>query len=270
MKKFWISFLLLACVSDASALMVTKKPKASQASEKVSNTEVFKDIKPETRQDLSALSKALHREHQAMFQELRDNEELATKDLAMLWQAAVERSGTLRYAIEKLSRRDATGATQDTFTKRMLQSLAHVGGVAGSLWMQNPAGILGGNMVQEALANDPNRGAPVTDADMVILAKEVEALQSLLMESYYNYCQRESQWKLSQEAHRKLAQYSNTDKLSSALRPLLDSLVESSEHDELTAKQAFISARNSLGLLVGGEALLALEKSRTVTAAYQE
>lgn len=229
-------------------------------------------LSPETQAEMNRLSASLLEQNQAIFNELKDEEETSTKDVAMLWQSAVERSGTIRYAIEKLSRRDATGkpVANDSFTKRMLQSIARVGGVAGSVWTGNPAAMMSGGMVEQLIQGDPTDPAlvRVTDADMLILAKEVESLQSLVIESYYSYKHTQERWQISQEAIKTLDKYHKTYNESDrsntaeaiAIRPIIDSLFQTAQHDEQTAKQAFVQSRNALGLLVGGDALVALEK----------
>jgi hypothetical protein len=225
----------------------------------------------QTKQELQNFSNSLHEQNQSIANELQDEQELSNKDIAILWQAAVERSGTIRYAIEKLSRRDATGkpVANDNFSKRMLQSVARVGGAAGSLMTGTPAGILGGNLVEEMMrdtATDPNL-LKVTDADMLILAKEVEALQNQVVESYYNYLHAQERWKISKEAHQTLDPYyqryattPHTSPEAKAIEPLMNSLSEATEQDVDNAKQSFVQARNTLGLLVGGDVLVAMEK----------
>ncbi len=237
--------------------------------------EALAELKPETQSGLEELTKLLHQEHRTIAQELRDAEELAVSDLALLWQAAVERSGTIRFAIEKLSRRTATGDIQTGpgFTQRMVQSMARLGGVAGSLWTGTPAGVMGGSLVEQMVSGDPSNSAisRITDADMLILAKEVEHLQSAVISSYYEYKHAHGLWKLSQKAKRELSTFydaldPNTTE-TSAMRPVLDSMFDGITQEEETYKQDYISARNSLSLMVGADAILALEQNDTNLAA---
>jgi hypothetical protein len=55
-----------------------------------------------TQADLGKLYSAIHEAEHTINADVRDEEELSAKNLAMLWQAAVERSATIRYAIEKI------------------------------------------------------------------------------------------------------------------------------------------------------------------------
>jgi hypothetical protein len=264
----------LAKTAQAKKVPAGKKKAVEPAEPKPSYQMDEGKLTTQTRQDIERLTKALNEQSQAVFNELKDDQELASKDIAMLWQAAVERSGTIRYAIEKLSRKDATGkpVSNDGLTKRLLQSAARVGGVAGSMWTGTPAGILGGNMVEQLMATSPTDPSQmrITDADMLILAKEVDALQSQVIETYYQYRQAEERWKIAQEAATTLEkQYEKHQHaknrraaVDQALKPLMDSMIQTAEQEENNHKQAYVNARNALGLLVGGDALLALEQAR--------
>lgn len=230
----------------------------------------FEKLTPQTLGQLQALYNAMHQEARGISNEVRDDEELATKDIALLWQAAVERSGTIRYAIEKLSNREATGrpVSNDGFTRKMVQNIARLGGMAGSMWTGTPTGMLGGNMVDNLLSGDPNESAlqRITDADMVLLAKEVETLQSRVIELYYQYHQAQERLGLVQEANRTLGRYYDQalgkETLDPALETLMATLYETSKQEEDKARQAFASARDALTLVVGPDAMTAFEKIR--------
>ncbi len=268
-------------IQELSSSLETAKENTSQ--------DVLASLNPQLRQELEALTQGLHREHRAIYNELRDDEELALNDITMLWQAAIERSGSIRFAIEKLSRRSATGQplNQVSFTKRLFQNVTQLTGTAASLWTGTPAGVLGGGLVQDLMSGDPTASAMsrVTDADMLILAKEVEKLQSNLIESYYHYRHAEAQWRLAQESKQNLGKYyaeqytsfetdDNDDPslmtepqiMSTALQPVLDALYNSILLEEENTHRHYISTRNHLGLLVGGEALVALESTRNRSA----
>ena len=333
-----------AAASDNKAL---KSPKADLNPALVT---IPDNLPSDTQLDLKRLYQAIHESEHAVQNEVRDEEELSAKNLAMLWQAAVERSSTIRYAIEKLSRRDATGkpVAGDPMTKRVMQSIIHLGGVAGTIMTGSPVGVLGGGMVQELLQGDPQDPIKVrvSDADMLILAREVESLQSQLMTTYYTYVHKQQQYQLATEARQVLrgsfdkalkqndasqetlimpviAQTSakkllvagpvklprrlpikltdgstqkqkpatlqpllassavprtgHSQAVSSfeAVQPLMESLVDSASRDAANARQAMLSSRDSLGLLVGPDALQALaqlESSATasVTKSHQE
>lgn len=261
----------------------TIPPVLSQEARQSINTSAEK-LDPETRNTLNRLAQVLHEEDKSVYNELRDDEELSISNIGMLWEASVERSGTIRYAIEKLSRHDATGkpVEGDSFSKKMVQNLVHLGGVAGTMWSGSPAGLIGSNMVQQLMSGNPQESAlsKITDADMVILAKEVEALQSQLIELYYNYRNAQERLRLTQEASSAIRKYhdhavttngSNTNGVfkngsiqsstNEALQPLMQSIYDSAIQDEQNARQYYASSRSALVIMAGPDAIAALDQS---------
>jgi hypothetical protein len=255
------------------------KPVFSDDDQKTIN-EMAQKLTPEARNDLNKLSDSLHLEDRAVFNELRDDQEAALSDIGMLWQAAVERSGTIRYAIEKLSRRDATGkpVDNDSFTKRTIQSLTRLGGVGLSMWNGTPAGLIGANAIQDIMSGNPQDSAlsRVTDADMVILAKEVESLQADVIQLYYNYRNAKEQMELAQEANSTVGRYldhaesSKSLEVNEALQPLMQSLYESMRQDSQRAQQNYNSAKTALTLKVGPDAIAAMEEAKPKSKASAE
>jgi hypothetical protein len=259
----------------ASASAKKERPPVLSAEARKAINEAALKLDPQTRLGLNKLSESLHTEDKAVNNDLRDDEELSITDIGMLWEAAVERSGTIRYAIEKLSRRDATGkpVDNDSFTKRVVQNLVHLGGVAGTMWTGTPAGLIGSNMVQDLISGSPQDSAlsRVTDADMVILAKEVEALQSQLIEQYYTYRQTQERLTMAREASATIEKYydhafKTTSANSEVLQPLMQSMLDNAKQEEQKAQQAYSSSRSALSMLVGVDAIAALDQTRSKTS----
>lgn len=264
--------------SQTKTATVTKSRSVSPKKEKpVLDDTTLKSIETasakldlKTRKNMNLLADTLQEQDKAIYNEIRDEEELSMANIGMLWEAAVERSGTIRYAIEKLSRRDATGkpVEGDNFSKRMLGNLVHLGGVAGSMWTGTPAGLIGSNMIQDIMTGTPQDPTTtrVTDADMVILAKEVEELQSNLITLYYNYKHAKEKLALAEEAQRTINKHcdyaaAETNPQTEALKPLMQSLVESAHQDVLNAQQNLASSRSALSGVVGPAAVAALDES---------
>lgn len=254
-----------------SAAKKEAKPVLDEATRKSIETASVK-LDLDTRKNLNILADSLHEQDRAIYNEIRDEEDLSLADIGMLWQAAVTRSGTTRYAIEKLSRRDATGkpVEGDNFSKRMLGSIVHLGGVAGSMWTGTPAGLIGSGMIQDIMAGSPQDSAlaRVTDADMVLLAKQVEELQTQLIQLYYGYKHAKEKLTLAQEAQSTINKYCDhaetltSNGQSDALKPLMQSLVESARQDVQNAQQNLNSSRTALSGLVGPDAIAALEQGK--------
>lgn len=270
--------------SQAKTATVTKSRSLSQKAEKpVLDEAARKSIEAAsakldltTRKNMNLLANTLQEQDRAIYNEIRDEEELSMANVGMLWEAAVERSGTIRYAIEKLSRRDATGkpVEGDNFSKRMLGNLVHLGGVAGSMWTGTPAGLIGSSMIQDIMSGTPQDPTTtrVTDTDMVILAKEVEELQNNLITLYYNYKHAKEKLALAEEAQRTINKHcdqaaAETNPQTEALKPLMQHLVESARQDVLNARQNVDSSRSALSGIVGPAAVAALDQNQDKQAA---
>ncbi len=230
-------------------------------------------------------------QHMALYQELRDEDVSALADIGLLWQTAIERSGTIRFAIEKLSRKNAVGddPNQEGFATQMVRSLARLGGAAGSMWTGTPAGLIGGDMVTDIVSDNGAATSPltqVTDADMVLLAKEVESLQSELIDTYYGYRHARKRYSMAEAARDEILRYEtvmNAPDATSAskgltglfgkkgtqragspewamVQPLIASVSESLGDDVIKAQQELLSAREALVLMVGNDAVATLEQ----------
>jgi len=232
--------------------------------------EMGRSIDPDTKESINAAAKRIKEEDQLIKNEVRDNEADSFSSIGMLWSAAVEHNQTIRFTIEQLSRRDATGkpVANDGMSKRILQSLVNLGGVAGTVWTGTPASLIGSNMIQNAMAGNPQDAAlsRVTDADMASLAKKVDTLQTRLITLYFNYLNAKEKLKLTQEANAvveqsyKHAMQKADSTNQKALQPLMNSMLESAEQNEELAKQSLQSAESELSILVGPEAVAALNK----------
>jgi DNA-binding GntR family transcriptional regulator len=195
------------------------------------------------------------------------------KDMNVLWQAAVYRSQPIRYAIEKLSRQDASGkpVKNKTGLKRLLNTTAQVGGAAASIVSGTPIGLLSGALVND-IVNQSNSSTtrPVTDADMVILARAVDDLQQELLDLYLSYKQSQAVLALQQGKLAILDQtYALTRHHAVALQgaeqgdpseQLMRYMLKDTQQSVQRAEQSFQQAQHRLGLKVGEEALLLLEK----------
>lgn len=225
--------------------------------------------------EINRLAKAIRRESRAISHELRDDEEVVVKDIAMLWQGAVEQSGSIRYAIEKLSRRDATGqpVENDGMLKTIAKGAVRMVGAGASMMTGTPSGVIGGNMIEDLLLSNPIDSAysRVTDADMVILAKEVESLQSHVITLYYKYRHRKQQLALAQEATLALSRYydelANRKDVNPVLLTAMTSLLESAKQDEREARQAFLNVRSELAFTAGETAVTAMEQANVAESA---
>jgi hypothetical protein len=255
--------------AEITPKQATAQPSLAELRQEAIRKKASETLDNKTQHSLGLQTRQLQEQDNAIYNELRDEEELSTADIGMLWEAAVERSGTIRYAIEKLSRKDATGQPvgKDNFSKKIVNNLIHLSGVAGSMWTGTPAGLIGSNLVQNIVTDntDPSLNF-VTDADMVILAKEVEKLQSQVIDGYYHCRHAKEQLKVSGDALQTLSKQYSTLTLpdrQSAFLPLLDSVYTNLKASHKQIEGEFEASKVALSLLVGADALAALEKTES-------
>ena len=233
--------------------------------------EAIQQLPEEMQIQLFELSEQLEPLNHSLHQEMQDEAEVAIPDLALLWQAAVQRSRTIRYAISKLSRQDAAGESidNDPYKKKVIQNIAQLGGVAGTLWSGSPIGLLSGSLMSEVLREDGRGPRRVSDADMVILAQAVERLQRQVIQQYYDYRYSQVRYQQAQAATSAMRKSMdsfydrNESELVELMEPLLSSLMQTIEQREAEAKRTFQRSENALALLVGPDSIEHLSEKKT-------
>jgi hypothetical protein len=237
--------------------------------------ETFPKLSKTEQTRLLALETDCQTLHQQFTLELGEDQPADLEHLTQLWQAAVGRSQSIRYAIDKLSTKDASGKTvkNDLATKRLLNSIAQIGGATGSLLTGSPIGLISGSVLSDAISPTSSTQKTVTDADMVILAKAVESLQSDLLEAYYEFSFQRANVKLAEqlyqrfrltfEQQRKALQTLNDTSNTPYFLPLLESFLLQQQQEIQQTKQAYIRTKQQLSLIAGEPAVTALELKLT-------
>ena len=247
----------------------------------VKNTDNTPAVHPEMRKQLEVLSTAMHQEARTVGNDLRDDEDVAATDIAMLFQAAVEKNNAVRFAINKLSSRDETGkpVQNDGMIKRLVSGAAGLAGAAGSMVTGSPAAMMGGNMVQEMLSSDGGTDPyqhRVTDADLVLLAREIDKVQCEVIEKYYNYRYAKERAQLAGESRQTVEKYmdqalkKDPAQTDTPMRTIMETLSDSAHQDEDRIQQEYVTARNALVLLVGPETVLGMEEAKKQIKATQQ
>lgn len=265
-------------MAQKHALQV-KTPIAPVWSSQQINT--LRQLDPVTQASLDNLFTSLHAQNQSLGQELTDENEASLAALTMLWQAAVERSHAITYAIEKLSRKTVNGTpvkdpgAASRISKHLVQSVARLGGAAGTIVTGSPVGLMSGSLISEALAEplDPSK-VPLNDADMVLLTQAVDDLQRQVIERYFAYRYSQAQWDLKRQAQATLEQHHKAFEVqqkqapqnaaqTAVLAPLMENLLASAQEEQRQAKKTFDEAKSALILLAGADAVQALVPTPT-------
>lgn len=200
--------------------------------------------------------------------ELRLEEPNVLRDLRILWQVAVEKSTTIRLAIQKLSNPDEADKQNQGMVSKLLSplaSMAPLAAMASSSATQTAGALLGGGMLGSLTSSEDAQYNQaflrVSDYDLIMLAKEVEILQAKLVVSYYEYKQAierlESAEKALKNAFDYYQNYKNSDNFAASTAA--DAFYHEALQNQLDAKQKYLSARTSLEQISGNDAIIYIE-----------
>ncbi|OGI23557.1 MAG: hypothetical protein A2287_01325 [Candidatus Melainabacteria bacterium RIFOXYA12_FULL_32_12] len=198
--------------------------------------------------------------------ELDDEEAIVLSDLRILWQAAVEKSETIRFAILKLSNPNGEEEKKNMVKKILtpLTSVAPLIGVGSGDPVAGGSAILGGGLLSSLLADDSlinNQLSRVTDVDLVVMAQEIDSLQQKLVILYYNYLGSLERLKLIDETvNNRYKYYEAAHALSTEVLSVADVFYREALDVQYKARQEVLTARAALEQLVGNEALIQVDK----------
>jgi len=200
--------------------------------------------------------------------ELKNDKTNMLSDLNILWNAAVERNETIRFAILKLSNPDGK-VEKNAAVKKILSPLTSVASIIG-VGVGDPiaatSAVLGGGMLNSMLSSDNAELnahlAKVTDSDLVLLAQETDNLQNKLVNLYCDYMGALSDLNyVDQVLNNRKNNYESIPKKSSELKAVADVFYKESISDQYKARQKVLNTRVALEQFVGNEALLSVDKS---------
>lgn len=199
--------------------------------------------------------------------EMRVDEEFELQELRVLWTAAVEKSSTIRLAIQKLSSPDEGKDTQSTRSKIFspLASVASIAAMAATNSTQAAGALLGGGMFGE-LASDRDNAfnqafIKLSDYNLIMLAKAVDELQKQLVMNYYEYKQALDRLVEAEEAMNRAEELYNKAQKSNNFASITasDAFYRESKQNHLNAKQNFFNARSDLEQITGNNAIVYIE-----------
>lgn len=199
--------------------------------------------------------------------EMDEDKDATLADLRILWESSVQRSETIRFAILKLSN-PSGDKEKKSIAKKILSPLASVAPLVGAGTGNAVTGgsaILGGGLLSSLLSDDSAINAhlsKVTDADLVILAQEVDNLQQKLVTLYFNYLSSVERLNMvdrmvnNRYKYYEAAQKSSKDNLSVA-----DVFYRDTLNTQYSARQEVLSARAALEQFAGNEAIIEVDKN---------
>ncbi len=129
--------------------------------------------------------------HQDILSEMEEEEPKILPQVEILWRHTLVKNPTLQLAIQKIGEKTGQIKLKEKthWTNRMLGSLIQIGGMGGAVATGSPAPLVGSTVLGRITASDKvaSQLTAVNSSDMVILAKEIEQAQSLLILNYLKY-----------------------------------------------------------------------------------
>ncbi len=203
--------------------------------------------------------------------EMNSDSSKILSNLSLLYNGAIQRSETIRYAIYKLSNPDENKPNENA-VKKILKPIASFSSIAGTALSDNPymaAGSLIGGSLIGAITSDDNKVnykfTKVDDADMVVLVRKIDELQKKLLFAYMDYISAKELQVMAQEnlKKRKLM-YDEALKNGSREQIIIaDTFYRNAQEYSQKTKTKYDLSRTILENLTGKEALNAIEKSDT-------
>lgn len=293
MKKFLLSLILIS--SSVFALDLSQLSEPMPLEGRLSNTDKvesrkIKDIKQDKKEEQKAQLVAnekqnviekkatteinsnyadlsLKRLADDIAWELDEDSIQINSDLAVLWNATVNRSETMKYAIYKLSNPDEDKPNESTM-KKILKPIANFSSIAGASVAGDPylatTALIGGGLANAFMKDDKEvnyRFSKVSDADMVLLVRKIDELQKKMLGLYVDYKTKQKLATLTKENFEKREEIYNLsqDKSKEELA-VVDAYYKDAKADMMLALDEYNTARAILENLVGIEALRKIEE----------
>lgn len=194
-------------------------------------------------------------------------------DLSILYNGAVQRSETIKYAIYKLSNPDENKPNESAI-KRVLKPIASFSSIAGTALSANPymasGALIGGGLLNAFSTGDKEANykfTKVNDADMVLLVKKIDELQKNLLNNYMNYRSQKELLGLAMqnlENRRKIYNAMQADNKNTTKEQLIvaDTYYRNAQNTVKKAQAEYNLSRVILENLAGKDALDEIEKNR--------
>ncbi len=247
---------------------IEKITKDEQKAQLVSNKENNKiEEKKATEINANYADLSLKRLADDIAWEVEEDSNEINSDLAILWNATVSRSETMKYAIYKLSNPDEDKPNESTM-KKILKPLANFSSIAGASVAGDPfvatSALIGGGLVNAFMKDDKEvnyRFSKVSDADMVLMVRKIDELQKKLLDLYVDYKTKEKLAKMTQENFEKREEiYKQAQKKSKEELVISDVYYRNAKTNAQKAQDEFVTSRAILENLVGLDAIEKIEQ----------
>ena len=186
--------------------------------------------------------------------------QMDVEDIRVLWESTVERNSVIKFALKKIAtpaeQRRVHSSLMAKSVSALISGASILPGIFGADTITSSAASVGGSLANRVLAKKTlPKNIPITDTELIQLAKLVEDLQDRVIKNYYDY-------KSSIEALRVCRQnillhnknYSDALKSGNEIAMISSSaLYDKDLYNELSLEQQIKSHRLDLERLAGSE-----------------
>lgn len=190
-------------------------------------------------------------------------------DLQILWNAAAQRSETIKYTIYKLSNPDENKPNEGII-KKIIKPIASFSSIAGTALSSNPymasGALIGGSLLNAFTRDDKEinyKFTKVNDADMVLLVRKIDDLQKKLLNLYIDYLTKKEVMAMTLDNLEKRRDiYNKSQNASREELIIADVYYRNAQNAAKKAESDFWASRMILENLVGAEILAQIEERK--------
>lgn len=187
-------------------------------------------------------------------------------DLQVLWNAAAQRSETIKYTIYKLSNPEENKPNEGII-KKIIKPIASFSTIAGTALSSNPymasGALIGGGLLNAFTKDDKEinyKFTKVNDADMVLLVRKIDDLQKRLLNLYIDYLTKKEVMAMTLDNLEKRREiYENSQHSPREEVIIADVYYRNAQNAAKKAESEFWASRTILENLVGTEVLAKIE-----------
>lgn len=268
---------LMGRMGNSNTVEERKQANLKQAEDKISKKAQIEDEKYSSNQaqEINATTSyadlSLKKLANDVSYELELDELTTSSDLSILWNAATERSETMKYTIYKLSNPDEDKPDESTI-KKILKPIANLGSVAGATAAGDPfvatGALIGGGLINAFMKDDKEinyQFSKVSDADMILLIRKIDTLQKKLIDLYMDYKTKQQIYKMEKDNFKKREEiYRLCANKTKEELTIADVYYRSAKIRAQKAQDEYLTSRAILENLVGIESLQKIENEEDV------
>ncbi len=214
--------------------------------------------------------------HQDLQSQMVTEEHQILPQIEALWRSTLQRNPSLQIALEKIAEKTGKVKPKDkiAWTEKMLQGIIQIGGIGGSMLASSPAPLVGSTILGRMTAPDqsPQRLTMVTSADLVVLTREIEQVQSQLVLNYLQFQQAQDEvTQLKSSLSTLETQSKPISQESPQTADMINVILLNQKQKLQQAEETVQTYRNLLVLAAGDQAVSQVEKStaRSIDAESQ-